>query len=108
MALIDNLEAMLAAGNDNALLRYGLGNEYFKMRDFARAIAHLEKAVALDPQYSAAWKALGAAYVEAGDRGAARERYTRGIAVAETKGDVQAAKEMRVFLKRIAREDASQ
>lgn len=108
MALVDNLEAMLAAGNDTALLRYGLGNEYLKARDFARAIVHFEKAVALDPNYSAAWKALGAAYVDAGDPAAARERYARGIAVAEAKGDIQAAKEMRVFLKRIARENPPQ
>ena len=108
MALVNNLEAMLAAGTDNPLLRYGLGNEYLKAGDLPRAIAHLEKAVALDPQYSAAWKALAAAYVEAGDLSAARERYTRGIAVAEARGDIQAAKEMRVFLKRIARENPPQ
>lgn len=108
MALVDNLEAMLAAGSDNALLRYGLGNEYLKARDFARAIGHFEKAVALDPNYSAAWKALGAAYVDAGDLAAARERYARGIAVAEAKGNIQAAKEMRVFLKRLTREDNTQ
>lgn len=101
MDLIDSLETMLAQGRDGALLRYGLGNEYHKRRQYTSAIAHLRQAVALDPQYSAAWKLLGVACADAGDAVAAAEAYTRGIAVAEAKGDIQAAKEMRVFLKRL-------
>ena len=31
MALVDNLEALLARGTDSALLRYGLGGEYLKL-----------------------------------------------------------------------------
>lgn len=101
MATIENLEAMLAQGRDNALLRYGLGSEYFKLDNFAQASLHLREAVALDPKYSAAWKLLGQACAAGGDDAQARQAYERGIQVAEGKGDVQAAKEMRVFLKRL-------
>ena len=101
MSLIDNFEAMLAAGQDNAMLRYTLGGAYLKQGDAERAASHLRQAVTLYPQYSAAWKLYGKALTEAGNTAEAIRAYETGIAVAEQKGDVQAAKEMKVFLKRL-------
>ena len=101
MSLIDNFEAMLAAGQDNAMLRYTLGGAYLKQGDAERAALHLRQAVTLDPQYSAAWKLYGKALAEAGQTAGAIHAYETGIAVAERKGDVQAAKEMKVFMKRL-------
>lgn len=103
MALIDNLEALLARGPDTALLRYGLGAEYAKQNQHARAVVHLQRAVALDPYYSAAWKLLGQSLAASGEVDAARHAYTEGMRAAEAKGDKQAAKEMAVFLKRLQR-----
>jgi predicted Zn-dependent protease len=103
MTVVDNLEALLAKGTDNALLRYGLGNEHLKLGHYEQAIGHLKRAVAHDPKYSAAWKLLGKALTEAGHHAEAVKAYEDGIRVAEDKGDVQAAKEMRVFLKRLAK-----
>lgn len=103
MALADNLEAMLARGQDTALLRYGLGAEYAKQKQYARAIQHLKQAVTLDPTYSAAWKLLGESLAATDDTTAAMRAYTDGIRAAEAKGDKQAAKEMAVFLKRLQR-----
>jgi len=100
MGIIENFEAMLDRGQDSALLRYGLGNEYFKLEEHTRAIEHLAEAVAQDPTYSAAWKVYGKALTAAGRCAEAIEALDEGIAVAEAKGDVQAAKEMRVFRKR--------
>ncbi|HEX4943197.1 MAG TPA: tetratricopeptide repeat protein [Usitatibacteraceae bacterium] len=102
MAMIERFEALLAAGKDGALLRFGLGSEYLKAGDAQRAAMHLREALARDPQYSAAWKLLGKA-LEGGDRAAAAEAYRRGITAAESKGDKQAAREMQVFLKRLER-----
>ena len=99
--LIANFERMLAQGKDNALLRFSLGNEYLKAGEAATAAAHLVRAVALDPRYSAAWKLYGRALAEAGRFDEAAAAYRSGIAAAEEKGDQQAAKEMTVFLKRI-------
>jgi Tfp pilus assembly protein PilF len=101
VAVVDNLEALLAKGQDNALLRYGLGNEYLKLHDPAKAAEHLRAAVAKDPKYSAAWKLLGQALADAGQTAEAIHAYENGIQVAEARGDVQAAKEMKVFLKRL-------
>lgn len=101
MGILDNFEKMLAAGQDTALLRYGLGNEYLKAGDAHTAVEHLRRAVEHDCDYSAAWKLLGKALTEAGDTDAAKIAYRTGIEVAERKGDKQAAKEMQVFLKRL-------
>jgi Tfp pilus assembly protein PilF len=50
MAVVDNLEALLAKGTDNALLRFGLANEYLKLGHYEQAIGHLRKALAHDPK----------------------------------------------------------
>lgn len=106
MAIIDNFEKLLAGGQDTALLRYSLGNEYLKAGDAATAVTHLRRALEHDGAYSAAWKLLGKALAEAGDANAAMAAYRTGIDVAERKGDKQAAKEMQVFLKRLEKTKA--
>jgi Tfp pilus assembly protein PilF len=98
---VERFEALLAAGKDNALLRFGLGMGYLKAGDAARAIEHLRAAVAHDAAYSAAWKLLGKALADTGDAQGAIAAYESGIAVAEQRGDKQAAKEMGVFLRRL-------
>lgn len=100
-AITDNLERLLAAGPDTPLLRFSLGNAYLNT-DPARAASHLTHAVELDPNYSAAWKLLGKALQAAGRLDEARAAFSQGIVVAQGKGDIQAAKEMKVFLKRIS------
>ena len=101
MPSIADFEKMLAAGRDNALLRFSLGNEYLKAGQPSEAVPHLRRAVEQDPKYSAAWKLLGRALTEAEAWDEALAAYGEGIAVAEARGDVQAAKEMGVFAKRI-------
>ena len=100
MGMIENFEAMLARGQDSALLRYGLGNEYLKAEQYEKAVEHLAEAVRQDPAYSAAWKLYGKALIGAEQYSEALAALDRGMEAAEAKGDVQAAKEMRVFRKR--------
>ena len=101
MTVIDRFEAMLTQGQDNALLRFSLGNAYLKQGDTERALEHLRAALKHDPGYSAAWKALGKALAIGNRTEEAILAYQDGIRTAESKGDLQAAKEMRVFLKRL-------
>ncbi len=101
MSIIDNLEKMLEAGGDNALLRYSLGIEYQREGKPEAAAAHLAAAVEQDAEYSAAWKAYGKVLGELGRDEEATQAFRTGIEVAELNGDIQAAKEMKVFLKRI-------
>ena len=98
--MVENLEAMLATGRDDALLRFSLGNAYLKERP-ERAVEHLARAVELDPEYSAAWKIYAKALAAAKREDEAREAFARGIAAANRNGDIQAAKEMGVFLRRL-------
>lgn len=95
------LEAMLAAGNETALLRFSLGEICFQAGEAEAAAEHLGRAVALDPDYSAAWKLQGQALADCGRPADAETAFARGIEVAERQGDNQAAKEMRVFQKRL-------
>lgn len=104
---IQALENMLTAGRDGALLRFGLGQAWLEAGDAVRAATHLGRCVALDPEYSAAWKLLGKAWLAGGQPQAAREAWQRGLRVAGSKCDQQARREMQVFLRRLDREQAA-
>lgn len=99
--MLESLEKMLAKGVDNALLRFGLGKGYLDQGDYALAVEHLQRCVAFDPNYSAAWKLLGKAHQGHGDTTEARRAWEQGIAAAQAHGDKQAEKEMSVFLKKL-------
>ena len=100
---IGRLEQLLASGNDSAALRVALGTANIKAGKPIDAIEHLKEAIALDADYSAAWKLLGQAQVAAERNDDAERSYARGIEVATRRGDVQAAREMQVFLRRLER-----
>ncbi|AZF02821.1 hypothetical protein [Pseudomonas sp. R5-89-07] len=102
--MLESLEKMLAKGVDNSLLRFGLGKGYLDLKDYARAVKHLQKCVEFDLKYSAAWKLLGKAQLAQGDNAAARNAWERGIEAAQAHGDKQAEKEMTVFLKKLDRQ----
>lgn len=101
MGMRENLEAMLTRGQDNALLRFTLGELCLKADEPEAAAGHLAEALTQKPDYSAAWKLYGRALTAAGRIQDAKAAFEEGIRVAEASGDKQAAKEMRVFLKRL-------
>ena len=103
--LITNLEKVLASGKDSALLRFGLGNAYLQAGDPATAAGHLQRAVELNPNYSAAWKLLGKALIAANDSAAALAAYRNGVVAAQQMGDKQTLREMQVFIRRLEKED---
>jgi predicted Zn-dependent protease len=98
---ISALKHLLYQGQDSVILRFGLGNALFKSGQALEAIPHLYAALDFDLEYSAAWKILGKALVENGDEEQVIQAYEKGISVAEKKGDHQAVKEIRFFLKRL-------
>ena len=99
--IISNLQSILEQGQDNALIRFSLGNAYLNSKDYKQAIEHLALALKHDPDYSAASKLYGKALAGAGSNDEAITAYQQGIEVAEHKSDIQAAKEMKIFLKRL-------
>ena len=85
-------------------MRYSLGNEWLKAGHPDQATVHFREAVTRAPDYSAAWKMLGKALEASGEYEAALDVYRQGITVATDKGDIQAAKEMTVFARRLTRQ----
>ena len=98
---LEALEQMLSQGQDNAMLRFTLGNLYLKADQLEAAILHLSEALKQNSRHSASWKALGKALAQAGRDSEAITTYRQGIQVAEELGDLQAAREMQVFLNRL-------
>jgi len=103
LGLRRNLEVMLQRGQGSPLLRFSLGTECLKEGDHLAAIDHLRSAVEQEPGYSAAWKKLGEAWAASGAPQRAADVYRQGIETALARGDLQAAREMRVFLRRLQR-----
>jgi Tfp pilus assembly protein PilF len=99
--MTENLEAMLARGNDSAMLRLTLAARYFEQNENERALEHAKVAVQLDADYSAAWRLLGKVQESLGLVERAAETFRQGVSVARRRGDEQAAKEMQVFLRRL-------
>jgi Tfp pilus assembly protein PilF len=102
---IHDLLELVAEEPDDAMLRLMLAKEYLTADDAAAALPHLERAVTLDPGYSAAYRELGVVLDKLGRTADAAEVFTRGIAVADAAGDLQTAKEMTVFLQRLTAPD---
>jgi Tfp pilus assembly protein PilF len=105
LSMIERLEALLAAGNDNAQIRFGLAIASFDSGNMPAAREHARIAVEHDADYSAAWRVLGRAEAALGLDDDARKTFERGIEIAERKGDRQLVKEMRVFLGRLEKRD---
>jgi Tfp pilus assembly protein PilF len=92
--LIANLRAQLGGPRDGAMLRYSLGNALLSAGDAEQAVLQLREALTFDPEYSAAWKALGKAQLAVGDAAAAAQAWREGIGVADRRGDVQARRDV--------------
>jgi uncharacterized protein HemY len=101
---IQQLEEFLKTNPENALIQYSLGLEYLKAREAGKAILNLREAIRLQSDYSAAYRDLGKALALDGRSEEAVQTYRQGIEVAKGRGDLQTAKEMWVFLKRITQE----
>lgn len=98
------LKARIASGRDSALARFALGRLCHESGDLVAAKAHLARALEFDPDYSAAWALLGKVYAVTGSAHEAVHSCRSGIEAAKRRGDLQAARQMHVLLKRIERD----
>lgn len=105
---VQQLEELLKMQPDDALLQYSLGLEYLKRGDAEKAISPLGKAIRLQSDYSAAYRELGKALTQTALAEEAVQTYQQGIEVAQGRGDLQTAKEMEVFLRRITKSKGEQ
>lgn len=104
MSQIDTFEAMLSRGQDSEMLRYTLGNAYYKEKRYSEAATHLAYAVELKPDYSTAWKVLGRVLADDGQLDKALEAFDAGLSAAQANGDKQVEKEIGVFRKRVVKQ----
>lgn len=98
MPLTENLEKMLAAGSDSAMLRFGLGSVYFSNKQYQQAIPHLQKCIDMDDSHSAAYKLLGKAQIKLGLSEEAKTTLKAGLEQAIKNGDKQTEREIQIFL----------
>lgn len=97
------LERLLAAGRDGALLRMSLALAHHRRDDPRTALLHLEKALAFDADFTAAHRLRGLIALELGDTAQAEAAFTRGLEVAQRRGEMQLVKELTVRLRRVAK-----
>jgi predicted Zn-dependent protease len=100
---IARLLRLVGGPRDGALLRHAIGTEWLKAGEPAKAAEAFQAAVDRDGNFSAGWKLLGRALQACARNDEARAAWQHGIAVANARGDLQAAREMTVFLRRIDR-----
>jgi tetratricopeptide (TPR) repeat protein len=86
---------------EDPMSHWSLGKALHEARDLAPAEHHLREAVRLDPRYSAAYLALGRVLIDRGAHDAAREVLTRGVQVADEKGDLQPKAYMEKHLRQL-------
>ena len=92
---------VLEIDEEDSLANYGIGSIAVERKEWPRAITHLEKVLAADPNYSVAYLALGKAYKGAGLRDLAKQVWESGIAIAAKKGDLMPANQMQSELQDI-------
>ena len=98
---LEALKKMIDGGRDGAMPRLTLGEALAREGDTEAAQAHLRRAIEFDPDYSAAWRALGRLQLKAGEHEAATETFRSGLEAARRCGDMQIVKELEVRLKRL-------
>ena len=92
---------VLEIDEEDTLANYGIGAIAVERKEWPRAITHLEKVLAADPNYSVAYLALGKAYKGAGLRDRAKQVWESGVAIAAKKGDLMPANQMQSELQEI-------
>lgn len=86
MSRIEVFKQMLAAEPDNAMVLFGLANEYLKAENYAEAAATLENYLQKSDDEGAAWGMLAKCYENLGDREKAKTALQTGVKVADSHG----------------------
>ena len=98
---IAQFEKLVAHNAQDVLSRFTLGRAYLEAGRADDAIRTLDELLALKPDYTAAFVLLGEACEKAGKLARAIKTYTRGIELAQQKGDLHPRNQMQEKLARI-------
>ena len=99
---VENLIRLVGTERDSAMLRLTIARLLAARGSLTEAESHLEAALHMDRDYTAAWKELGKVRRMGDDPEGAARAWQEGIERARANGDKQAEKEMTVFLRRLA------
>lgn len=99
--LREKLAAQLARDPERPEAQLAMAQLCLREQDASAAGEHAVRAVALKPDYSAAYLLAGQAAQAAGDVAAAADWYGRGAEVAQQQGDKQIERQIAVFRKRL-------
>ncbi len=97
---VARLRELLARDPDDATSAFALGRALLELGRHEEAQEPLRRAIALQPGYSAAWRDLGRALLASGEAAEAARVLESALPEADRSGDLQTAREMRVFLRR--------
>jgi tetratricopeptide (TPR) repeat protein len=95
---IDAFKSLLEEQPDEAMIWYGLANEYLKLEHWGEATAALQNVLRCNAEYTAAYQMLGTALLSQGNREEARRVWTEGLAVATRTGAWSARSHMERLL----------
>jgi len=91
---IAQFEKLVAHNEQDVLSRFTLGRAYLEAGRPADAVLMLERVLEQKPDYTAVFVLLGLAYEKSGKLARALKTYTRGIELAQQKGDLHPRNEM--------------
>ena len=97
-ARIEAFEAMAEGQPEDAMIWYGLANEYVKLERWSEAAEALSRVVRLNADLTAAYQLLGTALAHLGRREEARRAWRDGIEVANRTGAWKARQHMEGLL----------
>ena len=99
---IEALRAMSEAQPREAMIWYGLANEYFKLTRWPEAAEALRRVLSLNPDYTSAYQMLGTALANLGEREEARRVWKEGVEAANRTGAWKARQHMEGLLEGLA------
>lgn len=97
---VARLRELLSRDPDDATSAFALGRALLELGRHEEAQEPLRRAVAIQPGYSAAWRDLGRALLASGEAAEAARVLESALPETDRSGDLQTAREMRVFLRR--------
>jgi predicted Zn-dependent protease len=103
---IDAFRSLLEEQPDEAVVWYGLANEYLKLESWTEAAEALQNVIRCNPDYTAAYQMLGSALLGQGKAEEARGVWTQGVAVATRTGAWSARAHMERLLAQSAEASA--
>jgi len=98
---IEQFKEVVELFPDDVVARFGLATAYLDAGEAADAVREFRQVLETKSNYTAAYRGLGRALERLGQIEEAEGVYRRGISVGEQTGDLQAKKEMEVFLHRL-------